>query len=44
MLEGELYSHLGYDKHEKSSRSNARNGYSKKQIKTSFGETSIQVP
>ena len=44
MLEGELDSHLGYDKHEKSSKSNARNGYTKKQIKTSFGESSINVP
>jgi transposase-like protein len=44
MLEGELDAHLGYDKHEKSSTSNARNGYGTKRIKTSFGESEIQVP
>lgn len=44
MLEGELDSHLGYSKHESSKESNSRNGYSKKKIKTSFGESEIQVP
>ena len=44
MLEGELDAHLGYDKHEKSSTSNARNGYGTKRIKTGFGESEIQVP
>jgi len=44
MLEGELDSHLGYDKHNKSSTSNSRNGYSEKKIKTSYGESEIQVP
>lgn len=44
MLEGELDVHLGYDKHEKSTAANARNGYSNKRIKTSFGESEIQVP
>lgn len=44
MLEGELDAHLGYDKHEKSVAANARNGYSGKKIKTSFGESQIQVP
>lgn len=44
ILEGELDSHLGYDKHEQSSSSNSRNGYIQKQIKTSHGDTSIQVP
>src|SRR5690625_4929015 len=44
MLEGELDAHLGYDKHIKSKTDNARNGYGKKKIKTSFGETEIQVP
>lgn len=43
-LNGELYSHLGYDKHEKSTTSNSRNGYSIKKVKTSFGESEIQVP
>ena len=44
MLEGELDAHLGYDKHEKTTKSNARNGFSNKKIKTSFGESEIQVP
>ncbi|WP_335967349.1 IS256 family transposase [Galbibacter sp. PAP.153] len=44
MLEGELDGHLGYDKHEKSNTSNARNGYSDKKVRTSYGESKIQVP
>ncbi|MEN9600165.1 MAG: hypothetical protein RL596_2486 [Bacteroidota bacterium] len=44
LLEGELDAHLGYDKHEKSATTNARNGYGTKRIKTSFGESEIQVP
>ncbi|WP_320112535.1 IS256 family transposase [Draconibacterium orientale] len=44
MLEGELDSHLGYDKNKKSDNSNARNGYSAKKVRTSLGESDIQVP
>ena len=44
MLEGELDEHLGYDKNQASAQSNSRNGYSKKKIRTSFGESQIQVP
>lgn len=44
ILEGELDAHLGYDKHEKTPSSNARNGTQKKLIKTEFGETPIEVP
>lgn len=44
MLEGELDTHLGYEKHEKSLNSNARNGYGTKRIRTSFGDSEIQVP
>ena len=44
MLEGELDSHLGYDKHSKTQTSNARNGYGSKFIKTSLGESEIRVP
>lgn len=44
ILEGELDAHLGYDKHEKMPDSNSRNGYSKKKIKTSYGESQIHVP
>ncbi len=44
MLEGELDGHLGYDKNKKSDNSNARNGYSEKKVRTSLGESNIQVP
>lgn len=44
MLEGEFNHHLGYDKHQKSLNNNVRNGTTKKTIKTSFGESQIQVP
>lgn len=44
MLEGELDGHLGYEKNEQSDSKNARNGYGKKKIKTSYGEAEIQVP
>ncbi|WP_212003030.1 IS256 family transposase [Chitinophaga sp. HK235] len=44
MLEGELDSHLGYDKHEPNESENSRNGYGKKKIKTSYGESEIKVP
>lgn len=44
MLEGELDGHLDYDKHQKSGQSNSRNGYSKKKVRTSYGESEIAVP
>ncbi|MBL0316869.1 MAG: transposase [Flavobacteriales bacterium] len=44
LLEGELDAHLGYEKHERSGAKNARNGHSKKTIKTTEGELSIDVP
>lgn len=44
LLEGELSAHLGYDKNEKSPSSNARNGYTTKKVKTSLGESHIEVP
>lgn len=44
MLEGELDDHLGYDKHEQTDNANARNGYGKKKIRTSYGEADIRVP
>ena len=44
MLEGELDGHLGYDKNQKSDNPNARNGYSEKTVRTSMGESNIQVP
>lgn len=44
ILEGELDAHLDYAKHQKSKSINLRNGYSKKKLKTTLGETEIQVP
>ena len=46
MLEGELDSHLGYEKHDKQSKSttNSRNGYGEKTVKTEHGELAIKVP
>jgi putative transposase len=44
MLEGELDGHLGYEKNEQSDSKNARNGYGRKKIKTSYGEAEIKVP
>lgn len=44
MLEGELDGHLGYSKHDSSVNTNARNGFTTKKVKTSFGESQIQVP
>lgn len=44
MLEAELDSHLDYDKHQRTSNPNSRNGYSKKNVRTSFGESVINVP
>lgn len=44
MLSGELDAHLGYEKHEKTTTTNARNGFTNKKIKTSLGESEIQVP
>lgn len=44
LLEGELDSHLGYEKHQASSTKNFRNGHSSKQIKTSLGQAEIAVP
>lgn len=44
MLEGEMDVHLGYEKNRKRKTTNARNGYGKKKVKTSLGESQIQVP
>ncbi|GAW90697.1 transposase [Flavobacterium psychrophilum] len=33
ILEGELDAHLGYDKHQKTTKTNARNGFSNKKLK-----------
>lgn len=44
LLEGEMDAHLGYEKHQTSDEVNARNGHSSKKIKTSHGESEINVP
>lgn len=44
MLRGELESHLGYAKNEKSESLNARNGTTSKKLKSEFGESTIEVP
>ena len=45
-LEGELDDELGYTRYDYRNKDvdNSRNGYSKKTLKTSFGETEIKVP
>ena len=45
-LEGELDDELGYTKYDYRNKEgeNSRNGYSKKTLKTSFGEAEIKVP
>ena len=44
MLEGEFNAHLGYEKHQNSSGDNARNGTTQKKVRSSFGESQIEVP
>jgi transposase-like protein len=44
MLEGEIDAHLDYAKHQRSDNPNSRNGNTKKRIKTTYGESEIQVP
>ncbi len=45
-LDGELDDELGYTKYDYQNKEgkNSRNGYSKKTLRTSFGETEIKVP
>jgi transposase-like protein len=44
MLEGEMDEHIGYEKYQKTKITNSRNGHTKKKLKTSYGETEINVP
>ena len=44
ILETELDAHLGYEKNKKSSCDNARNGSSRKRVKTKLGEYSLSIP
>ncbi|WP_404478531.1 IS256 family transposase [Sphingobacterium sp. ML3W] len=44
MLEGEMDSHLGYEKHERSGQGNSRNGHTSKKVRGDQGDLEIQVP
>ena len=46
MLEAEMDEHLGYEKHSSKgdNSGNSRNGYSRKTIKSEWGESEISVP
>lgn len=43
-LNAELNDHLGYDKHEKASSANSRNGYSRKTLRTEDGQFEVDTP
>ena len=42
--QGEITSHLGYEKNDKSNNGNYRNGYSKKHLKSKYGEIEVNIP
>jgi len=42
--QGELTTHLGYEKNEKSDTGNYRNGYNKKSLKSKYGEIEVNIP
>lgn len=46
IFEAEMDEHLGYEKHDPAGNNsgNSRNGYSKKNVKTRFGTSEIQMP
>ena len=46
MLQGEMDSHLGYESnyHGSKETTNRRNGYTQKNIKTTYGEIPVSVP
>ncbi|MCM3144693.1 IS256 family transposase [Brevibacillus sp. MER 51] len=46
MLEAEMESSIGYEKHDMKNKrtTNSRNGYSKKTVRSEYGEVGIQVP
>lgn len=43
-LNGELDAHLGYEKHQKSTSANSRNGHTTKTLKTEDGEFQLNTP
>lgn len=44
MMESEMDEHLGYQKSERSDSDNYRNRYKSKQVNTSYGSVTIDVP
>ena len=46
MLDAEMEEHLGYPKHDQSSKktSNRRNGSSKKTVRSGYGELALDIP
>lgn len=44
MLEVEMDDHLGYESYERSDNQNSRNGHKQKQIRSKYGETTLDVP
>lgn len=44
ILEGELDSHLGYEKHGRTQGGNVRNGHVQKKLRNQYGEIQVQVP
>lgn len=44
MMEAEMDNHLGYEKSQRSDSDDARNGYKQKQVNSSYGSLTIDVP
>lgn len=44
MMEAEMDEHLGYDKYERSSEPNYRNGTKQKRVRSKYGEFEVDVP
>lgn len=44
MMESEMENHLGYSRSERSDSDDARNGYKQKQVNSSYGSMTIDVP
>ncbi len=42
--QGEITTHLGYEKNKKSNTENYRNGYNKKTLKSKYGEIEVDIP
>ncbi len=44
MMKAEMDDHLGYEKNERTSSSNARNGYKSKKVRSQYGKFDVDVP